>query len=178
MSSSATKKPPSPSARGRRGQGSSGARAHASGRSRGPAPGERRSRKTRTGGDHSKTPRKATGKAKKPARKRSRRRLLLVLGVLLLAGLGAALGLAKPFWELTAQFGSYPTKQPSRLYGQALEIRVGQSLGAEDLVTLLEDRGYSAVEGTTSPGTYRRSGAVVEVFRRVFTTSRGRAGGD
>ena len=99
----------------------------------------------------------------------------MVLGLVAVA---IAWGLAQPFWELSGQFGSFPVRQPSRLYGQPFEIRHGDRLAPDTLVSQLEAAGYAARDGEPTPGTFHRQGDRLVIFRRVFSTARGQAGGD
>ncbi len=100
--------------------------------------------------------------------------------VLLLGLTAAAAWMIWPFWQLAGQFGTHPTKQPSRLYGRPFELAVGGTLGTEDLVGRLEDAGYRRVgdRGDLVAGSFRAAGDTVEVFRRRFSTAAGPVGGD
>lgn len=103
----------------------------------------------------------------------------MVFLLVVLAVVGAiGYGLARPFWELSGQFGSYPVRQPSRLFGQPLEIRHGDRLSTETLASRLEAIGYSARGGEPTPGTYFFEGDRLVVFRRSFSTPQGQTGGD
>jgi len=103
-----------------------------------------------------------------------------VLVVLLLLAIGAGGWLAWPFWQLVQQFGSVPTRQPSRLYGRPAELRVGAAVGGGGLEELLAERHYVPVAAGEPlvAGTFRRDGDAVTIARRRFPTGNGVAGGD
>ena len=105
------------------------------------------------------------------------RRWHLVTAFLLLALLGAGSAwVMYPFWELTAQFGSYPDRRPSRLYGAPFEVVVGDRLDVGALDEHLDATGYRSVEGDRlRPGEYRIAGSRIGIFRRSFPTIRGSA---
>ena len=96
--------------------------------------------------------------------------------------LGVLAWLIWPFWQLAGQFGTHPTKQPSRLYGRPFELRAEAALGAEALVARLGEAGYRRVGSPESlrPGSFfaAAAGDAVEVFRRRFPTAAGADGGD
>ncbi len=104
-------------------------------------------------------------------------RAAAVSAVLLAA---AAAWLIWPFWQLSGQFGSDPTKQPSRLYGRSTVLRVGATGSVEGLLRELEAAGYAATDDRAAlvPGTFLRAGAEVEIFRRRFPSIHGIDGGD
>ncbi|MEM9558462.1 MAG: PBP1A family penicillin-binding protein [Acidobacteriota bacterium] len=109
-----------------------------------------------------------------------RRRWPWLLGLCVVA-LGVAVWLALPFWRLSAQFGSHPMKQPSRLYGKPPVVTPGGGLDLDGLLEVLTEAGYSPTATTPSrSGFFRRAedGSFVEVYRRVFPSPRGRVGGD
>lgn len=120
----------------------------------------------------------------KPVQRRRRRRRgipwrRLVFSSLLLL-VAATAWLVWPFWQLAGQFGSVPSKQPSRLYGRPQQIFVGQGLSGEQLADLLRARGYRELAMGTplTLGTFRYDGQRLEVFRRPFPSPDGLAGGD
>lgn len=105
------------------------------------------------------------------------RRWLLLAGLLLVA---VVAWLVWPFWQLAGQFGTVPSKQPSRLYGRGDELRVGQPLKPEVLIERLESIGYrvaSPGQGLTL-GSFRRQDDRLEVFRRPFPSPEGMSGND
>ncbi|MEM7583671.1 MAG: transglycosylase domain-containing protein [Acidobacteriota bacterium] len=118
----------------------------------------------------------ASRRAIKNRRRKSARRLpwrrILLISLLVSAAVLAAL--IWPFWQLSGQFGTEPMLQPSRLYGQPREIRVGAPLGVEALAAELDSLGYGDAEATGRliPGSYRRSDGRLELFRRRFLTTR------
>lgn len=121
---------------------------------------------------------------KKPVRRRRQRRTgvpwrrWIFLGMVLL--LAATAWLVWPFWQLAGQFGSAPSMQPSRLYGRAQLLSVGQTLNLDRLASELEAMGYRALaadQGLTL-GTFRRDGERLEVYRRPFPSPSGEMGQD
>ena len=101
-----------------------------------------------------------------------------LLACLLMLALGV--WLVWPFWHLAGQFGSVPSKQPSRLYGRGDELRVGQTLRPEDLMERLQSLGYRPADpgrGLTL-GTFHRQDDRLEVYRRAFPSPVGLAGKD
>ncbi len=112
-------------------------------------------------------------------KKRPRRRWRRALGILLGVSIVAAGWVIWPFWELAGQFGTQPTKQPSRLYGQPFEVRTDAPLTPAALTRQLENAGYVATDSAElTPETFRATGSQVEVFRRTFSTADGIRGGD
>jgi len=108
-------------------------------------------------------------------RRRWRKPALIVLAL----GTAALTWTIWPFWELAGQFGTQPTRQPSRLYGQPFELRTGASTPPAVLTRELEAAGYSAsASGDLTPGTFRAASGKIEVFRRGFSTASGPDGGD
>jgi penicillin-binding protein 1B len=106
----------------------------------------------------------------------------LHLGWVLL-GLGAifllfVLWLLRPFWRLSGQFAQHAEAQPSRLYAQPLELRVGGPGSAAEVIDELAALEYrEAATGELEVGTYRKTAGGVAVFLRRFPTPRGTAGG-
>ncbi|MEM8932077.1 MAG: PBP1A family penicillin-binding protein [Acidobacteriota bacterium] len=114
----------------------------------------------------------------------SRKRLRQAFMLLCVLGLGATAWVVWPFWQLSGQFGSQPTRQPSRLYGTPEVLEPERPLAIKTLVELLDDMGYVAVEPdrfdrrTTVPGSYAVSERQMAIHRRPFPSPRGRVGGD
>lgn len=102
------------------------------------------------------------------------RRLLLIFVPLTAAIL---FWLLLPFWQLSGQFGSHPIKQPSRLYGAPLELRLGGAWTAESLTAVLEARRYSRTSDLV-PGTFAQRGDDFIIYRRNFLTANGEVGND
>ncbi len=119
---------------------------------------------------------------KQKTRKRSRasrwqhwRRPILIGTLVLFVALA---WLIWPFWQLSGQFGSTPSQQPSRLYGRPTVLERGTPVSSRVILERLEQLHYRESEGVTSPGTFRRAKGEIEVFRRRFMTSEGPAGGN
>jgi penicillin-binding protein 1B len=108
---------------------------------------------------------------KKWSRSRWRRRWLAVPAVVLLA---AAAWLLAPFWTLAGQLARKAPPQPSRLYGQPLELARGQSLDPETLAKNLEGLGYRATSRDRfGPGFFRRVDDALGVHLRAHPTPQG-----
>lgn len=98
--------------------------------------------------------------------------------LLLVAGLVGA-WLFWPFWQLSGQFGSSPTRSPSRLYGRPPVVEPGKLLSAATLRERLLKSGYVESDGDLSVGgTFRPVDGGLEVYRRTFPSPRGKVGGD
>jgi len=113
-------------------------------------------------------------------RLRIRKRPILwsVLGLFaILAGVG--LWALWPYWKLSGQFEDVPHLQPSRLYGRAMELAVGERAELGNIVAELEGEGYRPVQGgeRVTPGRYRRERAGLTVFLRTFPTVGGNGQG-
>ena len=103
-------------------------------------------------------------------------------GCLALALVGAS-WLFLPFWQLSGQFSSTPSRQPSRLYARPEVIEPGRAMDADDLVSKLEEAGYSRHKDLPATGTFRGGAvdgerATIELRRRRFASPRGPVGGD
>ncbi|MGD2114301.1 MAG: PBP1A family penicillin-binding protein [Acidobacteriota bacterium] len=98
-----------------------------------------------------------------------------LLGVLALVGLWALW----PYWQLSGQFDDVPAFQPSRLYGRATELAVGQAADLGKILDELEAEGYRSLQDgeRLAPGRFRRQGGTLTVFLRTFPTPAGRSGG-
>ncbi len=103
-------------------------------------------------------------------------RLLLATAVV---GVAVLAWLIWPFWQLSGQFGTFPTQQPSRLYGRPPLLRTGDAWNARSLERLVSS-GYVAVDAAEAsrPGTFRQGEGWVEIFRRAFPSRDGPAGGN
>ncbi|MEO1082738.1 MAG: transglycosylase domain-containing protein, partial [Acidobacteriota bacterium] len=88
-----------------------------------------------------------------------------------------------PFWRLSGQFQTEPSRQPSRLYARPEVIEPGRAMTAADLASSLEAVGYRRDGDLSTAGTFR-GGAVregeeaLELRRRRFASPRGMVGGD
>ncbi len=71
-----------------------------------------------------------------------RLRLLLLLLIFLVVAAGWLLW---PFWRLAGQFDPNPERQPSRLYGRATPLEVGQIVDREGLIEELRALGLSLI---------------------------------
>jgi penicillin-binding protein 1B len=97
-------------------------------------------------------------------------------GVLLLAG---AFWFIWPYWQLSGQFATLPTVQPSRLYARPFRLYVGQRLTSEALAKRLVELHYeTAVDGELEPGRFRAAAEQVAVYRRRFPSATSDRGGD
>ncbi|MEM6794785.1 MAG: PBP1A family penicillin-binding protein [Acidobacteriota bacterium] len=115
----------------------------------------------------------------KRTRKKSPSKLRRLLPWLLAAGVPIVLAwLFLPFWRLSGQFGSHPSRQPSRLYGRPAVIEPGGRLDARGLEAALEAAGYLRDERLTTRGSFRQREGRIELRRRRFPSPRGWAGGD
>ena len=93
--------------------------------------------------------------------------------------------LVMPYWRLTAQFGSEPTQQPSRLWGRAAVLEQDAPGSTEGLVAELARVGYREVKRGDAerngervalvPGEYRLDGEAVELHSRRYPTPEGMA---
>jgi len=96
--------------------------------------------------------------ARKKARKKATKRrwvwrILLAVVVVVLVG---SIWLARPFWQLAGQFADRPEQQPSRIYGAAQALSVGDEGSPWRLRRQLEGRGYtSSLGGPPAPGQFR-----------------------
>lgn len=109
----------------------------------------------------------------------TRRNLRIALGVAVVLLVALAAWLFLPFWQLSGQFGSAPTQQPSRLYGAPPVVEPGGEVTRERIVEHLRSQGYREVASTPPhSGTFRRDGGSLEIYRRVFPSPRGPVGGD
>jgi penicillin-binding protein 1B len=108
----------------------------------------------------------------------TRRRLLIVLGVLaILFTAGAAL-VVKPFWRLTSQFDDITYRQPSRLYARPPRLRAGELVNPDRLVADLRAAGYGEGAGLPlAPGRYLRGKNELIVHLRDFPGLEESAGG-
>ena len=107
-----------------------------------------------------------------------RLRLSWVLVGLAVVFLAFVLWLLRPFWRLSSQFAEHAEAQPSRLYGQPLELRVGGPGTAADTIDELLSLEYrDAGEGALDPGTYRKSERGLAAYVRTYPTPTGVAGG-
>ncbi len=103
-------------------------------------------------------------------------RLFAALGFLLALG---AFWYVWPYWRLSGEFAALPTACPSRLFGAPLRLAAGGAFSAETLPRRLAERGYREVdEGELVPGTWRRSGGHLAVFRRHFPSPESDHGGN
>ena len=108
---------------------------------------------------------------------------VLTLAVVALGLVGA--WLFWPFWQLSGQFGSAPSRSPSRLYGRPPVIEPGMRLTTEALREQLLDSGYLEAADLANdagplvvPGSFRPIDGGLEIFRRAFPSPRGKVGGD
>ena len=99
------------------------------------------------------------------------------------AFLVAMVWLLSPFWRVTAQFGSNPAVQPSRLWERPATLAEGAPFSGARLSRYLDDRGYQLIEHQEPllPGEYRRreDGRTTHfaLRQRRFPTVDGFAGG-
>ncbi len=83
-----------------------------------------------------------------------------------------------PYWQLSEEFETLPSVQPSRLYGRPFRLSPGQGLAVAGLVERLDELSYHpAGERGLTPGTYRVTGDQVAVARRRFRAALGDGGG-
>lgn len=111
-------------------------------------------------------------KSRKRRRKKSRPAWMpRLLFVVLLAGMGAVVWMAWPFWQASDQFAERPVKQPSRLYGERTTLVAGRSGKVNRLVEELESMGYRRV-GRAQPqrGQYFLEPGTLAVNLRSFPT--------
>jgi penicillin-binding protein 1B len=118
--------------------------------------------------------------ASRPKQRRPRKvglpwrlRLLLLFLISLVIAAGWLLW---PFWRLAGQFDPNPARQPSRLYGRATPLEVGQTVDREALIEELRALGYRAVGPGEAPpeGRYRADSDRLVVHLRSFLTASGR----
>ncbi|MCH8504168.1 MAG: penicillin-binding protein 1B [Ectothiorhodospiraceae bacterium] len=94
-------------------------------------------------------------------------RWMLLLGLLLLAVMGAYAA-----WldhTVRSQFEGKRWSVPATVYARALELHQGQRLTRRQLELELEALGYSQGADTRQPGTWRASGSGIELSSRPFT---------
>ncbi len=97
-------------------------------------------------------------------------------GLLLLA---SALWYIWPYWQLSGDFATLPTVEPSRLYARSYRVFPGARLTPEALADRLTDLHYvPAVEGELEPGRFRAGAQQVAVYRRSFPSTTADRGGD
>lgn len=130
--------------------------------------------------------RSSTATRRRPPKRKRRGRLRsflwrfrswILLAIVLAAG--AAAWLLWPFWQLSGQFTTHPTEQPTRLYGAAPELRPGGEWTRQSLLAWLEDASYRTAPGNAfPPGTYRANAERIEIHRRRFLTASGETGGN
>ena len=97
-------------------------------------------------------------------------------GLLLLA---SAVWYIWPYWQLSGDFATLPTVEPSRLYARPYRIFPGARLSPAALVAQLADLHYApAVEGELKPGRFRAGAQQVAVYRRSFLSATADRGGD
>ena len=83
-----------------------------------------------------------------------------------------------PYWQLSGEFETLPSVQPSRLYGRPLRLAPGQGMSSAQLVARLEALSYHAAnaDGLT-PGRFHAAGTQVAIARRKFRAAVGDGGG-
>ena len=97
-------------------------------------------------------------------------------GLLLLA---SAVWYIWPYWQLSGDFVTLPTVEPSRLYARPFRIYPGARLAPEALAERLAALHYvPAVEGELEPGRFRAGAQQVAVYRRSFPSTNADRGGD
>lgn len=107
-----------------------------------------------------------------------RLRLGWVLAAIAVVFLGFLAWLLLPFWRLSGQFAKHAEAQPSRLYAQPLELRVGGPGSTAEVIDELAGMEYrEAPTGELAAGTYRKTENGLAVHVRTFPTPRGAAGG-
>lgn len=132
--------------------------------------------------EHLMSPKKTRQKRPKKKKRspKGRRWLRRALGVVVLGSIAALAWLIWPFWQLSGQFATHPTEQPSRLYGRAPTIVPGWTV--KHLTAELERAFYLEIGANAGrrlvPGTYRLDGGTLDIFRRGFQVPEGSAGGD
>jgi penicillin-binding protein 1B len=112
------------------------------------------------------------------AHPRLRRTLIAIGGVCVLVFLFIG-WLLFPYLKTFGDIGAGPENAPSRLYGQAAEIRLGDEIEPSDLAAELQALSYRSYDGEILPGGRFRSGddaLAVRLRRRV--TPRGAAAGE
>lgn len=70
--------------------------------------------------------------------------------------------------QVRARFEGARWSLPAKVYASPMELFEGQDLGAAELVSKLERKGYRRTSGIESSGTYRRRGGSVDVHTRPF----------
>ncbi len=108
-----------------------------------------------------------------------RRWTWLGLSAVLLAGVVAFVLFARPFWQLSAQFSTAPSREPSRLYGRSTVLSRGGWISPQNLARHLANLGYAraGAAGRLEEGRYRDTSRGFEVYLRRFPTPRGVGGG-
>jgi penicillin-binding protein 1B len=90
-----------------------------------------------------------------------------------LLALGIAAGLLLP-WILylnhlvVTEFEGRKWDLPSRVYARAVDLYAGAPVGRDDLEMELRAAGYRRGDTLSRPGTYRRRGGALEIYRRGF----------
>jgi penicillin-binding protein 1B len=103
------------------------------------------------------------------------RRALVASGLLALGLVAFAVWSLLPFWRLAEQFEALTAEQPTRLYGRALELGVGEAFDERAFHRELELTSYelrSSLDGL-GQGAYARTGQGFVVFLRSFPTPSG-----
>ncbi|MDX2000582.1 MAG: PBP1A family penicillin-binding protein [Thermoanaerobaculia bacterium] len=110
----------------------------------------------------------------------TRKRVLWTLGI----GTGlvtlVVIWAVAPYWRAAGQFDEVPTLQPSRLYGQPVVLRRGQSIQLPKLLARLNAQGYrAALPGEPLvAGRYRQNAqGVTTIYTRFHPTRNGPGGG-
>jgi penicillin-binding protein 1B len=110
----------------------------------------------------------------------TRKRVLWTLGI----GTGlvtlVVIWAVAPYWRAAGQFDEVPTLQPSRLYGQPVVLRRGQSIQLPKLLARLNAQGYrAALPGEPLvAGRYRQNAqGSTTIYTRFHPTRNGPGGG-
>src|SRR4051812_14939002 len=112
------------------------------------------------------------------AHPRLRRSLIGIAGVCVLF-FGFVVWLLFPYLRTLGDIGAGPESSPSRLYGEAAEIRVGEEVEPSDLAAELQALSYRSFEEEALPaGRYREGDDALAVHLRRHMTPRGWAAGD
>jgi penicillin-binding protein 1B len=79
-----------------------------------------------------------------------------------------------PFWHLSGQFGDRPLAEPTRLYGRATVLAVGDPVSPRAILGQLAEMGYEEVpRATARPGEIAWSNGVLDLFLRRRPTASG-----
>ena len=107
------------------------------------------------------------------------RRTLIGIAAVCVLFLGVIVWLLFPYLRTFGDIGAGPEGSPSRLYGEAAEIRVGDEIEPSDLAAELQALSYGPYDGEALPaGRYREGDDALAVHLRRHMTPRGWVAGD